>query len=207
MTVLKLGGLKTRGPKRSLRCVTHFVASLPDGRIFNDTLKRDQPFRFSLGAEEVLEGFDEGVATMREGERALLRLAPEVAYGAQGARDERGWQVPPDTTVAFDVRLLQVLKGQREPEAPQSEGRYSWERCGGEVQVRVPLELGLKVHATFREDFVGLWLGEEEVLQGVPGCKLEPEECYWELVEDGACVLLHLQKKGYSARWPDTLLK
>ena len=52
-----------------MRCVTHFVASLPDGNIFNDTWKRDQPFRFRLGAEEVLEGFDEGVATMREGER------------------------------------------------------------------------------------------------------------------------------------------
>ena len=45
--------------------------------------------RFTLGAEHVLEGFDEGVATMRQCERALLQLAPEVAYGAMGARDEK----------------------------------------------------------------------------------------------------------------------
>lgn len=44
--------------------------------------------RFSLGAEHVLEGFDEGVATMRQGERALLELSPDVAYVSVGARDE-----------------------------------------------------------------------------------------------------------------------
>ena len=41
------------------------------------------------GALAALEGFDEGVATMRQGERALLKLAPDVAYGAMGARDEK----------------------------------------------------------------------------------------------------------------------
>ena len=45
--------------------------------------------RFTLGAEHVLEGFDEGVATMRQGERALLTLEPLVAYGSLGARDEK----------------------------------------------------------------------------------------------------------------------
>lgn len=47
-----------------------------------------------MGAEHVLEGFDEGVATMRQGERALLKLSPDVAYGSVGARDEmlnRSW--------------------------------------------------------------------------------------------------------------------
>ena len=68
-------------------CITHFIGTLPDGTVFNDTTKRDQPFKFALGAEQVLEGpllsrplqpfvvwpaasgFDEGVATMRKGER------------------------------------------------------------------------------------------------------------------------------------------
>ena len=43
-------------------CVTHFVGTLPDGSIFNDTIKRDQPFKFQLGAEHVLEGCGEGTA-------------------------------------------------------------------------------------------------------------------------------------------------
>ena len=42
--------------------------------------------------------------------RAIFQLSPEVAYGSLGARDERGWQVPPDTPVTFDIRLLDVIK-------------------------------------------------------------------------------------------------
>ena len=88
-------------------CVTHFVGTLPDGSIFNDTTKRDQPFKFRLGAEHVLEGllgaglaaamrtflvillqssssqgFDEGVATMRKGEcfGSGFADAPETVF-------------------------------------------------------------------------------------------------------------------------------
>ena len=72
--------------------------------------------------------------------------------------------------------------------------------------VRVPFTKHLKVQTTFLEDFVALRIGEEEVLKGVPACKLEASECYWELVDNGQCLLLHLQQKG-SAKWPQRLLK
>ena len=201
-------------------CITHFVGTLPDGRIFNDTIKRDQPFKFSLGAQEVLEGFDEGVATMREGERALLRLSPEVAYGALGARDESGWQVPPNTPVTFDVRLLEVIKapsggfGRQDLGEGGADAAYRWERKGAEVLVTVPVkeEVQLKdVRHSFLEKKVFVAVGEQVILEGVPGCDIEPEECYWEFDTDSdgqKCIFVHLQKKGsLTAKWPETLFR
>eukprot|EP00913_Durusdinium_trenchii_P002463 g2275.t1 len=186
-------------------CITHFVGTLPDGKIFNDTMKRDQPFKFALGAQEVLEGFDEGVATMRQGERAVLHLTPEVAYGALGARDEAGWQVPPDTAVTFDVRLLQVIKtatpgSDGQSEASRGFGRqdvgkggqdiaYRWERKGAEVLVIVPVQENIQlkdVSHSFQEKKVVLQVQQEVILEGIPGCDLEPEECYWEFETDPA---------------------
>jgi len=208
-------------------CVTHFVGTLPDGTVFNDTMKRDQPFKFTLGAEHVLEGFDEGVATMRQGERALLTLEPLVAYGSLGARDEKGWQVPPDTIVTFDVRLLEVIKADasrpkkaavagfgREDVGHGGEAvNYRWERKGAEVLVTVPVEEDVQckdITHIFREKEMSLSVRGRTLLEGVPGCDLEPDESYWELGQaDGRkAVLIHLQKKGsLTARWPPTLFK
>eukprot|EP00931_Biecheleriopsis_adriatica_P119279 TRINITY_DN94519_c0_g1_i1.p1 TRINITY_DN94519_c0_g1~~TRINITY_DN94519_c0_g1_i1.p1 ORF type:complete len:346 (-),score=44.99 TRINITY_DN94519_c0_g1_i1:69-1076(-) len=205
-------------------CLCHFVGTLPDGKVFNDTLKRDQPFKFALGAEHVLEGFDEGVATMRKGERAVFKLSPDVAYGSTGARDEKDWQVPPDTPVTFDIRLLDVIKPEEQDRGYGSEdvgaggsdpdGRYTWERKGTEVLVTLPVmrdTVTKDIGYAFKERSVFITVRGEVLLDGVPGCELNYEECFWELVEhaDGQKLLLvHLQKKGaLSARWPETLLK
>ncbi|CAE7221403.1 FKBP65 [Symbiodinium pilosum] len=210
-------------------CVVHFIGTLPDGSIFNDTMKRDQPFKFQLGAEHVLEGFDEGVATMRKGERAIFHLLPDVAYGSFGARDEKGWQVPPDTPVTFDVQLLDVIKAPENGVAAEDvirrygredvgiggsspDGKYLWERKGAEVLVTVPVGDDIKprdVSHVFQEKYIFLAVQGEPVLVGQPGCDVEAEECYWELASDSGRKLLyiHLQKKGsLSARWPDTLI-
>ncbi|CAJ1439464.1 unnamed protein product [Effrenium voratum] len=199
-------------------CITHFIGTLPDGTVFNDTTKRDQPFKFALGAEQVLEGFDEGVATMRKGERALLKLTPEVAYGSLGARDERGWQVPPDTAVTFDVRLLDIKAGGygREDIGPGGKGeRYSWERKGAEVLVTVPVKVEVQakdIAYAFQEKRIFLAVEGDTIFEGVPGCDVEAEESFWELGKEESgerCIFVHLQKKGsLSARWsPDFLLK
>ncbi|CAE7369305.1 FKBP65 [Symbiodinium natans] len=210
-------------------CVTHFVGTLPDGSIFNDTIKRDQPFKFQLGAEHVLEGFDEGVATMRKGERAIFQLSPEVAYGSLGARDERGWQVPPDTPVTFDIRLLDVIKASESSVTSQdaarrygredvgvggksADGRYTWERKGAEVLVIAPVAddvTAKDVSYIFQERYISLAVRGEILLAGRPGCDVAAEECYWELCSDSGrrCLLVHLVKKGsLSARWPDKLI-
>ncbi|CAE7808618.1 FKBP65 [Symbiodinium sp. CCMP2456] len=209
-------------------CVTHFVGTLPDGSIFNDTTKRDQPFKFRLGAEHVLEGFDEGVATMRKGERAIFQLSSEVAYGSFGARDERGWQVPPDTPVTFDIRLLDVIKAPANSATAQDpvpgygredvgsggaspDGRYWWKRNGAEVLVMVPVADDVEtkdVSYVFQEAYICIAVCGATLLAGRPGCDVEAEECYWEFSSDSGqrCLCVHLQKKGsLSARWPDAL--
>eukprot|EP00439_Symbiodinium_sp_Y106_P075328 s1321_g14.t3 len=197
-------------------CVTHFVGTLPDGSIFNDTLKRDQPFKFRLGAEHVLEGFDEGVATMRKGERAIFQLSPEVAYGSFGARDERGWQVPPDTPVTFDILLLDVIKAAENSATAQDpvpgygredvgsggagpDGKYSWKRNGAEVLVLVPVADDIEtkdVSHVFQEAYISIAVRGATLLAGRPGCDVEAEECYWEFSwESGQrCLFIHLQK-------------
>jgi len=74
------------------------------GAKFDSSLDRGQPFQFTLGAHQVIAGWDEGVAGMKVGGKRTLIIPPEVGYGARGA----GGAIPPNATLMFDVDLLQV---------------------------------------------------------------------------------------------------
>ncbi|KAI3357083.1 hypothetical protein L3Q82_015554, partial [Scortum barcoo] len=89
-------------PKKGQTCVVHYVGSLTDGRKFDSSRDRDKPFRFKIGKQEVIRGWEEGVVQMSVGQRAKLTCSPDYAYGNKG----HPGIIPPNATLIFDVELL-----------------------------------------------------------------------------------------------------
>lgn len=83
--------------------VVHYTGSFIDGKIFDSSLRRNEPFEFELGKGIVIEGWDEGIANMREGGKAMLIIPSKISYGDKGKGP-----VPPYSTLVFEVELLQV---------------------------------------------------------------------------------------------------
>ncbi|CAK9039687.1 Putative E3 ubiquitin-protein ligase HERC1 [Durusdinium trenchii] len=92
------------------------------------------------------------------------------------------------------------------------EGRYVWERRGMEILVTAPVgnditKKDISAHFALRQ--VSVKVRGEVLFEGIPGCELEVDECFWEIdEEDGKKALfIHLAKRGTASRWPETLLK
>src|SRR5207245_5410187 len=81
-----------------------YTGWLTNGKKFDSSVGTGHPFEFTLGASEVIKGWDEGVAGMKVGGKRQLRIPPDLAYGSRGA----GGVIPPNATLIFDVKLLGV---------------------------------------------------------------------------------------------------
>ena len=82
----------------------HYTGTLDDGTVFDSSVDRGQPFIFILGQGQVIQGWDQGIALMREGGKATLIIPPELAYGPAGSGS-----IPPNATLTFDVELIEVI--------------------------------------------------------------------------------------------------
>jgi hypothetical protein len=82
----------------------HYTGWLPNGEKFDSSRDRNEPFSFTLGAGQVIAGWDEGVAGMKVGGRRKLVIPADLGYGTAGAPPA----IPPGATLVFDVELLDV---------------------------------------------------------------------------------------------------
>lgn len=82
----------------------HYTGWLENGKKFDSSVDRGQPFSFPLGAGRVIKGWDEGVQGMKIGGKRKLTIPSDLGYGSRGA----GGVIPPNATLIFDVELLGV---------------------------------------------------------------------------------------------------
>jgi FKBP-type peptidyl-prolyl cis-trans isomerase len=104
---LKYWDLKVGTGKEAVKGSTvrvHYTGWLLEGTKFDSSLDRGEPFQFTLGAREVITGWDLGVAGMKVGGKRQLRIPPELGYGYRGQPPV----IPRNAYLIFDVELLDV---------------------------------------------------------------------------------------------------
>ena len=90
--------------KSGQKVSVHYTGWLTNGKKFDSSLDRGQPFSFTLGAGQVIKGWDQGVAGMKVGGKRKLIIPSSLAYGQRG----RPPTIPPDAELTFDVELLAI---------------------------------------------------------------------------------------------------
>ena len=90
-------------PNRGQTVVVHYTGWLTNGKKFDSSVDRGDPFEFKIGVGQVIQGWDQGVMTMKIGGKRKLTIPPELAYGSEDVGDGL---IPPNSTLIFEVELL-----------------------------------------------------------------------------------------------------
>ena len=94
---------KGQSPKIGNTVTVHYIAHFINGEIFTNSYRKNRPFQFTLGKQEVIEGLEEGLLAMKQGEKAILVIPSKLAYGEEGRKP-----VPPNASIVFEMELLTV---------------------------------------------------------------------------------------------------
>ncbi len=94
--------------------VVNYKGAFTDGKIFDNSYERGQPFKVQIGAKQVIPGFEQGVLGMLVGEIRRIFIPANLAYGAQG----QGGVIPPNTPLVFEVELMSIEAAEVAPQVP-----------------------------------------------------------------------------------------
>lgn len=99
-------------PQNGDKVKVHYTGKLTNDTVFDSSVKRGQPFEFKLGAGQVIKGWDEAFLLLQVGDKATIKFGPELGYGANA-----NGGIPANSTLIFDVELLDVTEGLRQWDA------------------------------------------------------------------------------------------
>eukprot|EP00993_Chasmostoma_nieuportense_P000469 NODE_1432_length_1506_cov_62.484409_g1357_i0.p1 GENE.NODE_1432_length_1506_cov_62.484409_g1357_i0~~NODE_1432_length_1506_cov_62.484409_g1357_i0.p1 ORF type:complete len:467 (-),score=109.88 NODE_1432_length_1506_cov_62.484409_g1357_i0:105-1454(-) len=169
---VNIAGAGWEKPKTGAEVTVHYTGTLEDGSTFDSSRDRGEPFVFKLGEGQVIKGWDEGVKTMRKGERAILKCAPEYAYGVAGSPPK----IPANATLSFDVELLSWTewkdissnKDQSVQKKILTEGS-NWETPSFDTVATVTWKMSLEGETKVLEEKTNhsVTIGAEEVCDGL----------------------------------------
>src|ERR1043165_9299867 len=91
------------------KVIVHYTGKLTNDTVFDSSLRSGRPLDFKVGAGRVIKGWDEGFTYLHAGDKATLRIPPELGYGANVMA-----KIPANSTLIFDVELLEVIPGPRQ---------------------------------------------------------------------------------------------
>jgi peptidylprolyl isomerase len=147
----------------------HYTGMLEDGTVFDSSVPRGETFRFRVGAQQVIAGWDQGLAGMAVGGKRRLMIPSELGYGDRGAGS-----IPPGATLYFEVELLGLRAPRTPPAAPRE--AITWRRGPRGLEVsELAIGAGEKIRKGERACIdLEVWAGDALIHH-----TYSKPECWW----------------------------